>query len=234
MLMSFKVLFPALLCAAVAGAAEAASFDCSKAASVVEKKICASKILSKLDSRMAEAYRVAQDRVKSDEAALTELRRVQREYLRWRGEYLSHPAFDFEASMRARLAFLEGISGEQRKDFAGEWQSYFGTINIPKGDTGVNVRLEAAEPATARWICNFEGKGKREGAVLLVDQAEKPEPEDDWHLRITQVGRLLKIEEIEPKTKSANGYAGARPYCGMNGFVSGLFFPFDTPKGRGE
>lgn len=48
-----------LLLAAAMPAASAAGFDCGKATSAVEKRICADPILSGLDGRLAEAYRAA-------------------------------------------------------------------------------------------------------------------------------------------------------------------------------
>ena len=235
MFMSFKVLFPALLCAAVAGAAEAASFDCSLAKTPLEKKICANKRLSVLDSDMADSYRKAQEKLKGDAEALNELRLMQRRYLSQRAEGFGGPFLDLQDSMSSQVMLLAGLSGTQRGDMNGYWRNEFGSVTVTPGDNGVfNVEVSAADTVAGRWVCSFEGKGKRQGAALIVDQAEKPEPEDDWKLRVTLVGRLLKVEEIEPTKKSAQGYAGSRPYCGMNGQASGTFFPFDAPKGRGE
>ena len=52
----------ALLFAAAAPAAEAASFDCAKARTKVEKEICATPALSRLDEQLAAAYRAVMAR----------------------------------------------------------------------------------------------------------------------------------------------------------------------------
>jgi len=53
----------------------AASFDCSKAVTAVEKIVCSTPEISKLDDALAAAYKVAQDR-SSDKAALAHDQRL--------------------------------------------------------------------------------------------------------------------------------------------------------------
>jgi uncharacterized protein len=47
----------AILLMAITASASAASFDCKKAATLVEKEICSSEILGKLDDAVAENYK---------------------------------------------------------------------------------------------------------------------------------------------------------------------------------
>src|SRR6476469_1792844 len=85
---------------AIAGAheAEAASFDCSKAATRTEKQICADPVLSRLDEQLDDAYRTAQHRAESRPA----LRDAQRKWLSTRRDTC-------EDSACLRKAYLDRI-----------------------------------------------------------------------------------------------------------------------------
>ena len=52
-------IFCTLLTLGVSGTVQAASFDCGKATTKMEKMICADEDLSKLDEKLAEAYKTA-------------------------------------------------------------------------------------------------------------------------------------------------------------------------------
>ena len=79
--------------------AHAASFECSKASTRVEKSICTKPALSELDAEIAAAYSAAGAGL--DEEMRARLKRSQREWLSHR-----HPGDRLAENMRARLALL--------------------------------------------------------------------------------------------------------------------------------
>jgi uncharacterized protein YecT (DUF1311 family) len=102
------LVFLACLVAAACGV-EAASFDCAKAATAVEKAICADPGLSQADERMAEAYGQAM-------AASLAPRTLRTDQIRWLAGRDSGNTLDgLRESYDRRIALL----GEE----AGKWQS---------------------------------------------------------------------------------------------------------------
>jgi uncharacterized protein len=95
-------LLVAIAAALLVPAAHAASFNCAKAASQVEKAICASPALGKLDDDVAAAYAAA--RAGLDEPWRPRLLRSQREWLATRSA-----SAGLAAGLRQRLAILRGI-----------------------------------------------------------------------------------------------------------------------------
>lgn len=95
-------LLVALAAALLVPSLHAASFNCAKAASKVEKAICASPVLGKLDDDVAAAY--ADARAGLDDAWRPRLLRSQREWLATRAS-----ADDLPAALRERLAILRGV-----------------------------------------------------------------------------------------------------------------------------
>ena len=85
---------------AFAGSAHAASFDCKKAATFVEKKICTTRTLSKLDEALAENYRYMLASNIGD-GATKYLRESQRNWLKERNRCTT--AYCVEALYRERV-----------------------------------------------------------------------------------------------------------------------------------
>lgn len=79
-------------------AANAASFDCRKAATVVEKMICSDKTLSGLDDELASIYRMARAEIDADKAKL--LAQAQKHWLRSRNACESRGCLRFEYDQR--------------------------------------------------------------------------------------------------------------------------------------
>ena len=100
-----KKMICAVLLAAATGA-QAASFDCTKAATRIEKMICADISLSRLDDAMAQTYssmRAAQD---GNAGASAWLKKTQREWLKQRN------ACDSPTCVReAYLSRIEDVCG---------------------------------------------------------------------------------------------------------------------------
>src|SRR5262249_33022035 len=97
------------LCAIVpAGDATAASFDCAKATTAVEKMICADPALSQADERLAEAYKQAMSATLASQSS----RRAQFRWLADRNE--AKTAAALLDSYQRRIAMLTEQAGQWR------------------------------------------------------------------------------------------------------------------------
>ena len=134
-----------LLCASHAFGA---SFDCAKAASGVEKAICADQSLSSLDDQLAEQYQNTLVNLTADEAATT--RKAQRSWLIERNACASQAASArdcLKQSMTHRLTTLQtlGNSGAKALDQA--------IAQIPSDPTDAATLLRAYHGGLASaWL----------------------------------------------------------------------------------
>jgi uncharacterized protein YecT (DUF1311 family) len=93
--------------------APAASFDCARAASPVEKTICADAALARLDRQVAEHYQMALHNVAYDAKQQEALRQVQRDWIARRNRACTGPATAgcLTKFYRDRLADLTKTTG---------------------------------------------------------------------------------------------------------------------------
>jgi uncharacterized protein YecT (DUF1311 family) len=125
----------------VGTAAQTASFDCTKAATSVEKLICADAELSRLDSRLAAAYREARRGTDDPQMLLAE----QRAWLEQRnrcgdGDCLTEV-------YRQRIAALGGDAGGESTAFTmGEPSKVRTAKGVRISQEGPNFSIEAAYP----------------------------------------------------------------------------------------
>ncbi len=133
-------------------AAHAASFDCAKAASRVEKLICSDPQLSQRDEEMNAAYRAAL----ADEQHRDEVRRQQRAWLSQLGR-----CADAACIMRAydtRLAVLKGAHGSIGATYAtveqyvmqmtgGDLKRYICNVTSDDPPCGARRRGDTSKPA---------------------------------------------------------------------------------------
>jgi uncharacterized protein len=127
---------------ALSFAAQAASFDCVKAVSKVEKLICADSELSKLDEELAAAYKTAlQDEQKADS-----IRQVQKRWIKERND-----CADVACVKRAYEVRLLGLSkngvtrhaaeNKAKSSFSGQWHLNLCDKNISEKCGGFTVYL---------------------------------------------------------------------------------------------
>lgn len=133
----------------------AASFDCKKSSTLVEKAICSNPKLSKLDDSLAKAYKQALDKA-GDRASL---QAEQRDWLSKIRNPCRHEACIQEA-YQVRLAELDvNVSQTQLTKFIGEYQRFFqgkpdehtATLSI-KASTKNKVRVAG----DSVWVGNAE------------------------------------------------------------------------------
>ena len=101
-----------LLAFALAGSGHAASFDCKKAATFVEKQVCSNNTLGKLDEALAENYRYM---LASDigDGARKHLRESQRSWLKERNRcttaYCVEALYKLRVDAVCELPVLSGV-----------------------------------------------------------------------------------------------------------------------------
>lgn len=217
----------------------APSFDCKAAKADVEKFICRSEKLSALDQQIADAYKAALGRLADDPAAVALLREAQRQFVEQRDE-----GFDldsFEDYLKGQRDFLLSIAGE-RKGFLGDWTNSNGSVlSGPMLGGAVSIWKRkngkfyvAAETMKCQWGSwgesdNFSNARMKGAALVLGDPG-------GWTLRLTRRGRLLVLEEIEPKAAGKSGgnnqEVPAKDYCHAAGgsYLEGTYFAVTGPK----
>ncbi|HMS26427.1 MAG TPA: lysozyme inhibitor LprI family protein [Burkholderiaceae bacterium] len=218
----------------VINAHAAPSFDCKKASTPAEKEICASKTLSQLDSAIANAYKQAQKNLAADSTALAELKTSQRLFISTRNiEATPHLSNDYnlQEHMSAQLDVLRGIATQPRVGLEGEWRTSEGKLWVgPVNKNGLRpVNAQSRTHDSKHWSCEFLGEAKQDGETLLVQGRDKYKTDyDNWQLKLTPQGRLLVLSYIRPSNNNQKE-TYSPPFCSLNGFLVGNYFPSDIP-----
>jgi uncharacterized protein len=157
--------------------AQGPSFNCSKAATPIEKRICSSERLSRLDRDMAEAYRSLERQLgKSGKATLLE---SQRAWLSQR-DGCGDNAACLSEMMSSRIAALKDGSpgsservGDLPSDIVGHWRPYSDFtspdgVSLSQGvaDFGRNGLYQIEQVRPDGWV--FEIVGRSQGAIELM------------------------------------------------------------------
>ena len=207
----------AILVASPATAAQP-SYDCAKAASRIERTICASTPLAKADAALAAAYQEARRALSPEAAAL--LLVDEKRFLSARERVFStgdkDPAALLLGEIEDRVAFLRSVRVPPPENLAGTWSNVFGTVTVrPGADGRLAVGVDANEPITARWTCEAGGEGRITAGVLTV-----PLGENGSALTLARDGETLKLGTVPGKGEAE----GTSDYCGLNGSVDGTYF----------
>ncbi|MEJ1161038.1 lysozyme inhibitor LprI family protein [Prosthecomicrobium sp. N25] len=195
------------------------SFDCRTAELAVEQAICRSKPLAKRDRDIALAYKAAVTRLDPD--ARTVLRDHQRRFLALRDEAYGADGFDLAAYLAGRVKELEAIEAGTRTGFEGLWIVPAGGLEVRANGGGTfEIALATQDGALGRWVCDFQGLARADGAALVAP-ARPDEEMSGWRLRLERSGAALKVSAEPPP-----GEAGPEPpFCGRNGTVDLLYLP---------
>jgi len=214
------LLLGAALATSMAAPATAESADCRRASGPVETAICSTPSLTALDAKIAEHYGTA---IRGYDAASAEaLRRDQRAFLSARdqvGARLTGADLIEELTdqLTRREAFLTDLGNDPLVSVVGRWRNLNGETVVNQWATGVlTFTATAADPRGGGWSCEADGSG---------DWIDEDEARFDdiggaaaWSLNVKAQGATLIVKEtIE------NG-AGAAPYCGSGGTLSGTYF----------
>lgn len=217
-----RILLAGAILAASPAPAAPPSFECAKAASRVERTICASAPLARADAALSAAYQEARRALAPEAAAL--LLVDEKRFLAARERVFStgdkDPAALLLGEIEDRIAFLRSLRVPPPGRLAGTWSNLFGTATVTPGPGGeFAVKVDANEPITARWTCGAQGKGKgtatATGALLTVSLGE-----DGSALTLARDGETLKLGSVPGKGEAE----GTADYCGLNGSVDGTYF----------
>lgn len=118
---STKQIWVGLVLASALNISAAASFDCTKASTRVEKMICADISLSRLDDKMAMAYRTTALPPIGDPSAAAWLKKTQREWLKQRNACETSTCLrDVYATRIDDLCSMPAIVGTRTTDCSSE------------------------------------------------------------------------------------------------------------------
>ena len=207
------------------------SFDCGRAQSPVEVAICKHPKLAALDRAVYGAYKSALRRLHKDKDAQKALRDEQRWFLKDREEARQREDIgrttDFgglDDFMEWRRKKLDQIV-HPSSGYEGLWINGHGEVRVRRRPDGAfAVRSAAGEWITARWVCEYEGKGHLQGEHIAVSTDA---PDEDYSLKFKRTGSVLLIFET-----SRSGTPSSSPYCGSGGRLSGVYFGTKTAPRR--
>ncbi len=198
--------------------AEAASFPCAKASTPTEKAICADPGLSRLDERMAAAYRAGLESLSEDGVeegtAVAAVKADQRVGLGERNA-CGADAGCLRGAMERRLAVLSfnpdpAATPGPADRFVGRFDhgGFMHIAAMALRDGRLAVSVGGAEPTAGRWLCGFSGIGRLEGGRLVVGA---PGPEGDGLVLEAKGTSGVAIPDNEANR------AAAATWCGHNG-----------------
>lgn len=208
---------PALLLLIACLDAHAASFDCAKAASKVEKRICADAQLSELDASLAATYRQASALA---EPGAAEPRQSQRAWLKRRNACVDNDCI--AQAYQGRIAELADAIGQElsAEAIGGDYERRDAAFDRERTPASVSVRALAdgriAITGEAAWIGDADSGNVHVGSLegeyeLRAGVVEYRDGDDDWScvltLRFTR--DALDIDEPRPTCGGANvSFAG--------------------------
>ena len=204
--------------------AQAASFPCAKASTPTEKAICADQGLSKLDERVAAAYRDALTLLSGSSPeegrAQVALKADQRGWLGERnacGADLSC----LTAAHERRVAVLtfrpDPATDRPANRYAGRFDhdGFMSIAALALRNGQLAVSVSGAEPTAGRWVCDFSGVGQVDGKGRLI--VGTPDAAGN--------GLILEAKDkagVDIPDNEANQAASGN-WCGMNG---SFIFPY--------
>ncbi len=194
-----KCMFYLLGSLVVALPAQAASFDCAKAATKVEKLICGDAALSKLDEELNAAYKAALQDVKNADT----VKQAQKQWIKERNGCAN--ADCVKQSYGTRLATLSSFDGVSAKlNSVGQYKMIGDTIDVPQPN-GISKLEKHAEVCTA-FLKNLEAFPSF--PPMACDVKFKPEFEDfktpEWQdIDVWENRDLwLQIDRMPPKDEA--------------------------------
>ena len=186
------------------------SFDCAKETGAVEQAICGDGKLAEIDQTIAQYFKVALADLNAADAAA--LRADQRAWLATRAARLAEGVGELKSAMEDRVGMLEGTL-LNANPLLGVWANSATSIMI-RDRRGLII-----EPADER--CNNLNEADYVGDTIVVHAGPGGKAAENWSLRISRRGPLLKIEEVPPTRRAK---APAQHACAEGGVIAGLYF----------
>ncbi len=202
----------------------AAGFDCAKARSAMEIKICDTPQLDAADSRLSRAYRALRRALPKPQASA--LKEEQRRWLKLRDIECRGNDIDTNCLLKMynrRSTILEfRRSPAYRQSPAGSVSGHYTMVDFEPMQIQANalseqrvvVQIEGAEPNTGRWVCHFVGEGKLHNRRLQLIDSES-DPDSQYPITLVFQGDHVDV--------SGDVRDGISYYCGAGGTLSGRY-----------
>ena len=207
-----------LIAACPAHAAERPSFDCGKASTPTELKICKVDALAVLDRELAALYR----KRRSGSPNPKSVEGAQNQWLAVRDVCAADEACIAKEMTAHKKALEEAIArfaNAPAKDptgFSGNYANDFGTVEIEAVSTvEFEVTISTVEPDRARWVCDFGGTGQLKNGAIVIEYKSETEGVAPRTITIRSKGGALTVSDVSK---------GSQPdYCGYRGTIEGTF-----------
>lgn len=198
------------------------SADCSRATQPVDRAICTTPDLRRLDQSIANSYRRLLAELDRNGAAA--LRDDQRVFINARNRAAAgRTGLELVTELRewlsARAKTLNSLQANPPSGLVGHWANLNGEIDVVQWATGVlTFNANAVDPLGARWVCDADGNGEWTGENEGTLEVKTGEDTSRWSLVVTRKGDTMQVEE-----RHVSGDPSI-PYCGFNGSLSGTYF----------
>ncbi|ATY31425.1 lysozyme inhibitor LprI family protein [Sphingomonas psychrotolerans] len=196
---------------------QSASFDCSKASHPLEKTICASPKLSRLDGEVATLYRA---RLASlfDKASFRGQQRDWQQVLRTRCARTCDPAA-VEADYTRQVAALRNFTEEA-------WEASYKTADVATlAITHVDANqfdFTLVRDREGEMLCKFPANDSEAGAIATLASPARAR----WSAGACKIDFLLTRDRTGHVTRiDTNASAGCKHYCKGNYGLSDAFLP---------
>ena len=192
-----------VLAAGTAYAASGPAFDCRKAATPVEKTICAQPELEALDRRLAAAFRDVQASLPTPD----QKNAVRADQVAWLKERDRCDAdrVCLHASYEHRLDLMEGRSAQW--PLAGQFEvARTGTLTLFPLPGHYLLSMQTADPVDGHWTCEFEGDATPVAGGALHVQSR----DGSVHFEISSPSReTIRIPDNPDVGAALSGFCGA-------------------------
>jgi uncharacterized protein len=207
-----------LAAASAAQGAEKPSFDCGKASTPTELKICKVDALAVLDRELAALYRKRR-------AGSSNPKSVDANQNQWLGvrdvcvadeACLTKEMTARKRSLEEAIARFANAPAKDPSGFSGNYANDFGTVEI-EAVSGVefDVTVSTVEPDRARWVCDFGGTGQLKNGAIVIEYKSETEGVAPRTITIRSKSGALTVSDVSK---------GSQPdYCGYRGTIEGTY-----------
>ena len=211
-----------------AQAATKPTFDCTKAASMAEKAICADPRLAKLDIRVSHSYRTALKHL--DAIGRNALKDDQQHFIERRNEdteaddvVTDEDRFKIVSKLLAERAdFLDTIAPAPPGTIVGNWEGPSGHVTITRIDGGrLHVDLENYYPYNAHGTCGLDETVPMAESLHIPDTGPDEKP-TGMIINILRNGAVVIVNTSGDATEQSVN-------CGIGSAFQGTFF-YIRPK----
>lgn len=163
----------------------AASFDCTKASTHVEKMICANPQLRDLDGQLGAIYQQLKETLAESE--IKTLQQEQSAWLKARDTQLTNCGKDVDCAIAVYTNRITQLDTQLNGDLYNhaDTSPIIGRYGIggymslqvkPLVKDHVLIEIEGAEPTSARWLCGFSGVGTLMENTVKICHTEQNTP----------------------------------------------------------